>query len=236
MAAAQFVYRYLARSTMSSLGCVHAGETWLSACEMETYAEMHNARRREEWLFGRVLAKQLILNEVIGQSSERRIILPSEIQIFSRDGFGRNTRPLIILNGQLQSWSLSIAHSDQSVLVALAQRPGVSIGVDVTPVQKQSESFINTWLTPYERRWIRKRDNEHLASILWSIKEAFYKATNRYEQFVPRRIEVYTTAPDYYCLRFDGEELSNLCKVYVLEANEQIAVIVTVVTSDEEGY
>lgn len=231
----QFVYQHTARDILRCSGYGENGEAWLSDAEREVYVELQDACRREGWLFGRILAKQLLLDKLATQLAGVGVIHPAEIQILSRNGLGRAIRPRIMLRGQLQDWSLSISHSDQSVLVALSEVPRVSIGTDVSLMQMQIEGFVNMWLTPWERRWVRNVGDLRLVSMLWAIKEAFYKAINVGEPFTPSRIEVRPCTLNGYSLRFDGAEPGKVCKVHIPEIDEQVVVIVTVADPVLEG-
>ncbi|MFQ5570905.1 MAG: 4'-phosphopantetheinyl transferase family protein [Rhodothermales bacterium] len=230
MMGAPFVYRHIGRSILRHSWDGPTGEGWLSACERDVYAGLRDARRREAWLFGRIVAKQLILDAIrppVGEGT----IHPAAIQIHSRDGLGRAIRPRVVLDGRLQHWFLSIAHSDQSVLVALSGAPGVCVGADITPVQAMSNGFQDMWLTAWERRWLRKQGDQkrsHLLSTIWAVKEAFYKAVNVGEQFVPSHVEVRTDALGGYSLRLKGAELGGLSTVHVAEAGTEVSAIVTV--------
>jgi phosphopantetheinyl transferase len=225
-------YRHVAHSVLRRCWDGPRGVAWLSDCEREVYASWRDFRRRESWLFGRILAKQLILHEANVLPDAMRDIHPAEIQIHSRDSLNRATRPRVLSHGQLQAWSLSIAHSDQSVLVALSVAPRVSVGVDVTPVQALSDGFVDMWLTPWERQWLHNQRDQgklSMASALWAVKEAFYKAVNVGEGFAPCRIEVCPRVCGGYGLRFAGAEPDGLWRVHLIEADKEIAVIVTVV-------
>jgi phosphopantetheinyl transferase (holo-ACP synthase) len=202
----------------------------LSDGEREVYAELRDVPRREGWLLGRIMAKRLILGTLMAPPALGRGIHPAVVQIHSRDGLGRAIRPRILLHGRLQPWSLSIAHSDRSVLVALSDAPGVSLGVDVTLHQALGAGFEDTWLTPWERGWLRDQVGQGrppATSALWAVKEAFYKAANGGEPFVPRRIEVRLGEGGDHGVRFGDVDLGDACRVQVAEVDTEIVAIVT---------
>ena len=64
---------------------------------------------------GRLLGKQLLVNEVLGAQQRDDGVGPEQIEIHSLDVLGRPTRPRVIVQGRLQPWHLSIAHTPQSV-------------------------------------------------------------------------------------------------------------------------
>jgi hypothetical protein len=111
-----------------------SGEAWLSAAEREVYANLRHAGRREAWLLGRLLSKELILNTMAAPLGGSGAMDPGGVEILSCDGLGRPTRPRVLLQGRLQPWSLSLAHSDRFVLVAFSEDPDLAVGVDVTPI------------------------------------------------------------------------------------------------------
>lgn len=200
-----------------------AWSVWLTADEQEHLAQLHHPARRRAWLGGRLLTKQLILDSV-GD------MLPSMIQVYSRDGLGRATRPRVLVEGQLQDWSLSIAHSDRSVLVAMALTPGYHVGVDLVPLRPLGDGFAALWLTSREQAQVRRggsRAEPHLAATLWAMKEAFYKATNTGERFAPRRIEALPDAWGRWNVWANGGETFHSRQVVVRDTPREVAVILT---------
>jgi phosphopantetheinyl transferase (holo-ACP synthase) len=165
-----------------------------------------------------------------------RAIHPAEIDIQSRDGLGRATHPRVTLRGRLQPWAVSIAHSDQSVLVAVSRIPGMSVGVDVAPVQTWSDGFLEMWLTLGERQWLRSVGDLRLASTLWAIKEAVYKAVNIGEPFTPGRIEVCPRAGGGYTYRWDGAKPGAAHTIDVIGSDQEIAAIVIVALSNRRQF
>jgi hypothetical protein len=73
---------------------------------------------------------------------------PGGVEILSCDGLGRPTRPRVLLQGRLQPWSLSLAHSDRFVLVAFSEDPDLAVGVDVTPIQSSGAGFLRSGSRP----------------------------------------------------------------------------------------
>jgi phosphopantetheinyl transferase len=206
------------------------GEAWLSEPEREAYAVLRDARRREAWLFGRLLCKELILAMRIAAGSPGGGVEPGQIEVLSRDGLGRPARPRVLLHGRLQPWSLSLAHSDQSVLVGLSRDGRLATGVDVTPIQSPDAGFLDLWFTPRERAWIRAKFDQaaRWAATLWAIKEAFYKAVNVGESFAPRQIEVRVDPLGGYVVRWLGSRPTGPCRVRVAAGRSEVVAVVTV--------
>lgn len=220
------VAAHAARDMLRRAGYESQRERWLSRAEWEVGGSLADGRRREAWLFGRVLAKHVILGRIRGSGARGRPVRPSEIHIDSHDGLRRATRPRITVDGRLQPWSLSIAHSDQSVLVAFSDTPGLSVGADLTPTRAEGQGFLETWMTAAERAWLRDRDEPRLASTLWAIKEAVYKASNANEPFTPRRVEVCRDAGGRWSARLGGAAAPDVCQIHVARVGcQQIAAI-----------
>jgi phosphopantetheinyl transferase len=203
------------------------GTAWLTAAEKETYAELKAERRREEWLIGRRLAKELIFEATTGMP-----LNASDVEISSRNGLGLRTRPRVTIGGRAQFWSLSIAHSDDLVLVALSTYTGVSLGVDVVPVQSWTKASLEIWFTAAERQWMKT--GAARPSTLWAVKEAVYKAVNCGEPFVPQRIEVWPKPGGGYGYLRHGTPPCAGDEIRVVESNEQ-AMAITVVNYRREG-
>jgi phosphopantetheinyl transferase len=203
------------------------GTAWLTDVEKETYAELKAERRRQEWLIGRRLAKELILEAMTDMP-----LNPRDVEISSRDGLGRRTRPRIVIAGRAQPWSLSIAHSDDLVLVALSTDARVSLGVDIVPVQSWTKASLESWFTETERQWMET--GAMRPSTVWAVKEAVYKAVNRGEPFVPQRIEVRPNLGGAYSYLKNGRAPLAGAEIRVSESNEEIMAITTV-TDGREG-
>lgn len=229
------VYRHALRSGLRGWEGSY-GKAWLSDAERADSAGLHDSRRREAWLFGRLLSKQVIVSRMAALPGAREAVRPEHLQISSRDGLGRATRPRILLHGRLRDWSLSLAHSDQSVLVAFSEDPGVAVGVDVAPIQSPKAGFVDLWFTPWERAWAGEREDQaprRLAS-LWAVKEAFYKAVNIGERFAPSRIEVRVDLLGGYVVRCDGSWPGGICRVRVAATDGEVAAVVAVISSQPE--
>jgi phosphopantetheinyl transferase len=235
--AVHVIHRQTRRSELRRRWSGDAGVAWLSAAEREMHAVLSDSGRREAWLFGRLLAKQAILEEMMFLTDEGGHIAPSDIQIHSRDGLGRPTRPRVFVHGRARPWSLSIAHSECSVLVALCAHPDWTVGVDLTPAQPLSDTFVETWFTPWERNGPGSRNDRRPSDLwaeLWAVKEAAYKALNTGERFAPRRLEVRVRAGGGFDLRYDGSATSG-SKVQVLEVETEFAAMVSV-RAKSEGW
>jgi phosphopantetheinyl transferase len=165
-------------------------ECWLSPAERRLQQGMRAPKRRATWLAGRIAAKRLLIES---WGEELTTLQPSEIHIETRcSDSSRGQRPAVFVSGQRLSYALSIAHSDHGVLVALANEPGVTLGVDLASQDGPHARRLSWSFTPAERRWLAAAP-DRAAARLWAMKEALYKACHDGEGFAPAQIDV---APD----------------------------------------
>ena len=179
------------------------GLDWLSPEETVEMKRWRNARRRHAWLAGRWLTKQIICENQPKLKNKF-----SDLCILSTDEQGRSVRPSIRVRGRTQTWAISISHSDTHVLVAMATRPGIGVGVDLCSHHAfSSRNFLEMWFTKRERVMMDVRHTEKICRI-WAAKESVYKAYNRGEPFAPRRIEVWWNQDGATC-RYDNYEFGS---------------------------
>jgi hypothetical protein len=218
------------RKELARLWPAGESESWLSNGEREVYAEFVNPGLGEGWLFGRLLAKQLVLDQVgVASSIGFEVQRPAAIEIHSRDGLGRRVSPRIIVDGRQLGCSLSIAHSCDGVMVALSSEPEVTVGVDLASPAIPKQGFIDLWLTPWEQQWVRGLPVSSASlrvAQLWAIKEAYYKASNRGEPFVPGAIEVRfdENGPVVWP---DGKAELRTCRICLRQFETEVGAIVT---------
>jgi phosphopantetheinyl transferase len=202
------------------------GDGWLSAAERRERDRWHDINRRVAWLAGRRLGKQLIV-EVLQCGTGRAESCtshPARIEILSRDKRGRGVRPVVTVDDALFPLSLSISHSTRGVLVALATRPGLTIGVDLAIPGEVRPRSLRTWFTAGERDRFDRADLFESATV-WAIKEAVYKACHEGERFAPRQIDVFRCSRGGYNCRFEdyGDKIR---EITLSEIDGQIAVVV----------
>lgn len=164
--------------------------TWLSPAESERLGGLRTPAQRLLWLGGRWLAKQL-LAELLpeGRSSL------GDLHLESRDGRARAVRPRVYWRGRLQPWAVSISHDGDWLYAAACLAPTARLGVDVADPRFVDRRRLAFWFTPAERRWCDLAVNPSAAAVVWCLKEALYKAENRGEPFVPRRLDVFDRLP-----------------------------------------
>jgi phosphopantetheinyl transferase len=201
------------------------GNAWLSAAEKRELDSMRDESRREAWLCGRWLSKQLIHEACSLPETDLEAI-----EILSRDSEGRGMRPAVTVNGEPNSVSLSISHSTHAVLVAVTTQPGLSIGVDLTIPETVKPGFLRMWFTEAEQERLKSADSP-LVMTYWAIKEAVYKACQNGESFSPRKIEVFDSVEGRVRCYYRGTDLRDFGDIQVREIDGHIAVVATVLES-----
>src|SRR5262245_5087806 len=104
-------------------------DAWLHPQESVRADEFRDSSRRQAWIFGRIAARQLILTHLSTCS-----ISPRQIQIISKGAALKGCSPRVLIDGVVQPWSVTLAHSKTWVAVAIATtvRP---IGIDVVDLE-----------------------------------------------------------------------------------------------------
>jgi phosphopantetheinyl transferase len=183
-------------------------------------------RRRAGWIAARLLVKRLLYERA--SMAERRTFDPTEVSVLSRDPAGRSTRPILRQGSQRLDLGLSISHTHKGVLVGLARREGLLLGVDLAVPERTVVGSIDPWYTPQERRWVQSQTDLAAAAQLWTIKQAFYKAVSRGEPFAPRRIEVSVGQDGRFRCDFAGRSHELPAYVAVTDCDGHVAALVVV--------
>jgi len=208
-------------------------DSWLGLVERQELQRLRDGNRRQQWLAGRWLSKQLI-----GQLTDDAAGW-SDLQILSRDDQGRGARPRIFIDSRELDWTLSISHTDRSVAVAVAATNHFTVGIDIVGRVPSSDGFSRLWFTPAERRWLND-DTDRRPQILWALKEAVYKAAHCGEEWDPRQVEVLPRASNHVDCSYRGELLCTVV-VELRELDDQVLAIVCLpaacgVPSDEQNH
>lgn len=99
-------------------------------------------------------------------------------------------------------WHLSLSHSHG--LTACSAQYGSALGIDIEPSKRhpQWQKVVKRWFTPIEQEWLFQEDDPHNFLKVWTLKEAWLKATNRgiagnlKTLEVRRNFELYGDQPD----------------------------------------
>lgn len=209
------VWRYATAAVLDALAAENP-DRQLSPREKRESASWRDPRRRQEFLRGRVLCKQLI-TEQLGAARA------SEVEILSRDANGLAIRPQALLAGRPLPLSVSIAHTEHGVLAAIGNESLVRIGVDLMPRGPLPAGFARMWFTRAEQAWFANAGSSEIGSFLWAAKEAVYKACNHGEPFDPAAIEILSSGAGTY----RGRLLAQL-RLRSWEIDKQVAVVASV--------
>jgi phosphopantetheinyl transferase (holo-ACP synthase) len=199
--------------------------TWLGDAERDAYQGFGNEERRQRWLLGRILIKQMVFRRMTSVGTN--VKHPRHVQVISQDGCGRRTRPRILLYGHLMGWCVSIAYSNHSVCAGVSDTENQRFGVDVVTRQPVSRGFKEIWFTSREREgeWAGD-DRSGDSAMIWAIKEAFYKARNTGERFQPAQFEVHVDRNGDYGVATVGVPGAQRARIYTRTSLAQLAAMV----------
>jgi phosphopantetheinyl transferase len=185
---------------------------WLRGAERREYERIADAARARQWLAGRLLARAVL--------HEAGVCVPSDsVQVLTRNERGLGAAPRLLQKRRPLDVSLSIAHSDEGVLVALNE--SVSLGVDVCRQVPTSEGFLRLWFSAAEQSWIAA--DRRRAATVWGIKEAVYKAVGNGAGWNPRDVEVEPGALEL-AAKYHGQTVEPL-SIETFEVDGQVAVV-----------
>ncbi len=154
---------------------VSPSDDWLSASEREFLAGLRAAKRRREWRLGRWTAKRALARAGVAGVAEsdlggwaRMSILTTEAGV-----------PHALVGETEARWALSLSHSDEYGLCAVAERP-VLVGCDIERIGRRGEEFAVDWFTDDERAFVGSiraaEKRSQMVMLVWSAKESALKA------------------------------------------------------------
>jgi 4'-phosphopantetheinyl transferase len=160
--------------------------TFLSSQELNQLAEKRFPKRRNEWLHGRWVAKQLLhLQHPLCKK------LPLTEIIIQREASGA---PFACLeDGTRLPGSLSITHSSSLAASALELEVGCKVGIDLEKIEPREPGIFKTFFTVAEISYIQSLPKEDLpegVNLIWSAKEAVLKALGAGLSLDTRSIEI----------------------------------------------
>ena len=196
---------------------------WLSAGEQDVIRSSRSHRGR---FAARLLAKQLLAEHY------RSVDHYNQIHIESRDGRDRSTRPQAYISGRLIPWNISLSHSERIVSAAILPTCNGRIGLDLVDPAALSVRPLKYWLTFAEAE--RAMDQLSMG-IIWSLKEAIYKASNEGTPFFPRHVDTatYLSSTAWSCIdrdvRIQGRATRSISNGWELSLNVVDGTIRTLV-------
>lgn len=134
---------------------------WLTDYERQTVGKFSGPRERE------YLASRWLIRQAIGKSSG---LPPDQCRPVSG-------RPVASDNPSGLRLSLSHSHG----LSACGTRAGSPLGLDLEPCQRhpQWEKVARRWFSPVEQEWLFREGDTNSFLKVWTLKEAWLKATGR---------------------------------------------------------
>jgi acyl transferase domain-containing protein/phosphopantetheinyl transferase len=151
-----------------------------SPAEHQAWQELGSAKRRTEWLLGRLVAKDAVRRFVADRHG--LALRPGDIEILcDQHGAPRVAGPWTASVGTVPS--VSLAHAgDLVVAIAAECHPDEGIGIDVEPVRELPDDLLVTALSPAERAMLAPMLGDaarEWAIRFWCAKEAVGKALGR---------------------------------------------------------
>lgn len=134
---------------------------WMTAAERHRLARLCGGSREDflasRWLIRRGLAA--------GSGTPARLCRPGE---------GRPDA-----SAEPSGWRLSISHSGG--LAGCAVSRGTAIGLDIEPLARRPDwrKLVSRWFSPREQAWLLANDEPEAFLRVWTLKEAWLKATGR---------------------------------------------------------
>lgn len=134
---------------------------WLTDSEREIVARF-GGRRRREYLHSRWLIRQA---------------LAASAGCPTDDCYPVAGRP--VASARPPGWQLSLSHSHGLSAVATTRQPG--LGLDLEPLARRPDwqRVVRRWFTPREQAWLLARNDPEAFLRVWTLKEAWLKATRR---------------------------------------------------------
>jgi phosphopantetheinyl transferase len=170
----------------------------LSAEEAEEYRSLRHAKRRLEWLVGRIVVKAAVRSCMTAEAP-----LASEITV-KKDS---SNSPFIHISGGEEKDVLlhvSLSHSFDVAVAAAAE--GVRVGVDVEKISEKIQEIADRFAKAEEVDRFSKNRNipkETSLSCIWTVKEASLKAVGS---------QVYTVG-DFALEEVDVEGVYTVCRI-----------------------
>lgn len=135
---------------------------WLTTTEQHTVARFRGPRQRE-YLTSRWLIRQALAGASGHNPAACRPV---------------NGRP--VCSDTPPGWRLSLSHS-HGLSACAASAANTPIGVDIEPMGRHPrwQKLAKRWFTPQEQNWLLEENTAETFLTVWTLKEAWLKATER---------------------------------------------------------
>ncbi len=163
-------------------------ETWLPDAERRRLASFGAITRRHEFLLGRALARTLL--------STHLDVAPVEVPLRCAADDG--------VDVEAGEWFVSIAHSDESALVGIAEHP---LGIDLEAIRPRDAAVAEFLFAPDDRGLIEQLPYAFDAALVlcWALKESVLKARRSGFRRSPKELRL-SVAPEEGRARIQVEE------------------------------
>ncbi|MDP4547974.1 4'-phosphopantetheinyl transferase superfamily protein [Marinobacter sp. MDS2] len=133
---------------------------WLTVYERNTLATLDGPRR------GEYLSSRWLIRQGLSKISNKPADQCQPV----------NGRP--IASRFPAGWHLSLSHSQGLNAVAIGSTP---LGIDVEPSQRKPnwQGVAKRWFSPVEQEWLLRANDPYSFLKVWTLKEAWLKATRR---------------------------------------------------------
>lgn len=165
------------------------------------FAEFKNEGREVLWHIGRQFIKASV-SQIVEHGSQftKQAEDVENFDVLTRTGLGRGIRPMVFCSGKSLPIRASLSHSDSLFALAVSSDPNTYVGIDIVNLTELEQTALDFWFTKRELaaldRCTAMAQRNKQMSLIWSLKEALYKAANFGEAFRPHRWEVVFNQPD----------------------------------------
>lgn len=181
---------------------------WLSEREIQRVEQLRFPKRRNEWLRGRWMAKQLLLRS----DPQFAGLPPNRITIANQP----EGAPHVFLEAIPVEGSLSISHREERVAVAWLPGDRAAVGVDIEWIEPRAPAFLEDFFSDMEKYSalaVPPNRQPMQITLLWSAKEAALKALRLGLRVDSRSVEIVSSncepADTWQELRFSSVMLKD---------------------------
>jgi 4'-phosphopantetheinyl transferase len=154
---------------------VPPSDDWLSASEREVLARLWAPKRRRDWRLGRWTAKRVLVRAGLAGMTGLDPRGWTRISILATEAGVPRAR----VDETDADWVVSLSHSGEYGLCAVAERPGL-VGCDIETIGRRGEEFVINWFTDAERAFVESipaaEERSQMVMLVWSAKESALKA------------------------------------------------------------